>query len=56
MGRTITDRRRQDVSWTKAAERAGVQTERAAIHVVPAEDESARTDNTEEESAQKTAS
>lgn len=56
MGRTVTNSRRQDVSWTKAAERAGVQTERTALHVVPAEDEPARTDNTDEESAQKTAS
>ena len=53
MGLTITERRRQDVSWTKAAQRAGVQTERAAIHVVPTEDESADTDDTEGESAQK---
>lgn len=56
MERTVNNYRRQDVSWTKAAERTGVQTERAALHVAPAEDESARTDNTDEESAQKTAS
>jgi len=56
MGRTVENYRRQDTSWTKAAERAGVQTERTALHVVPAEDEPARTDNTDEESAQKTSS
>jgi len=55
MGRTVNYHRRQDTSWTKAAERAGVQTERTALHVAPAEDEPARTDNTDEESAQKTA-
>ncbi len=43
--------RREDVSWAKAAERTGVQTERAVLHVAPTEDESANTDDTEEESS-----
>ena len=46
--------RREDVSWAKAAERTGVQTERAVLHVAPTEDESANTDDTEEESSQLT--
>ena len=46
----INNYRRKDVSWTKAAERTGVQTERAVLHVAPTEDESADTDDTEEES------
>ena len=68
MRRTVDNYRRQDTSWTKAAEKAGAQTERTALRVAPAKHERADMeygtgvvkitpahDQNDEESAQKTA-